>query len=125
MARGPYILSFNADGAANTAAAQSAAMSSTNTFYSKPVNVRTFGKYQFTFKWASGSSPVGTLTFEYTTDGTTWVDSGVAGLAVSGNSGAHIWERESFGEVEARIKYVNASGTATATGTFAGQSEAS
>jgi hypothetical protein len=122
MARLAMPLSFNSDGAANTAAAQSSAM--TADVYSKPVDVSTYGRYGFHFIWADGATPVGNLYLQFSYDGTTWIDSGVAALAVSGDTGSHVWEREAYGETYARVFFDFSSGDATVTGFFGGRTEA-
>lgn len=113
-------LNYNSTGAANVESSVSISMGAT--CYSAPIYVENFRSYGFEFIWASGSSPVGTLTLELSIGGTTWEDSGVTGLSVSGSSGSHLFN-VTFpgGERFARIKYARTSGSATATGFFCGK----
>ena len=115
-------LRFNADGLESTASLASDPM--TGTFYSTPIGVAGHASYGMQFIWASGTSPVGTLTLEFSWDGTTWSDSGVTGVAISGNSGSTFANvTSSGGEPLARLKYARTSGSGTATGFFFGKEQ--
>jgi hypothetical protein len=110
-------LRFNTTGAISTtdAGTLTGAMASTNTIYTVPLEVRMCDRYAIQFVWASGSSPVGTLTVDFSLDGTTFTDSGVSFTAISGAAGSRLFNvTRSGGECFVRFKYVNVSGTATA-----------
>lgn len=121
---GPLTLSFNSDGSANTAATQSGAMASTNTIYTVPVDVGQYGAWSAQFIWSTGgAAPTGTLTAEFSLDGTTWTDSGLTFTAISGATGSRLLDTTKTGVRLFRFKYVNATNSATATGKFYGKAE--
>lgn len=105
---------FSSDGTLTGTMAATGAMASTNTIYTAPFSVKNWGASSMVFSWASGSSPVGTLTVELSLDGTIWTDSGLTFTAISGNTGSRIVDFTKTGVVWARFKYVNSSGSATA-----------
>ena len=114
---------FNTTGATATSdgGTTTGAMANTDTIYTVPVDIRDFEAAALQFIWASGTSPVGTLTAEFSLDGTTWTDSGLTFTAISGASGSRLLNITARGGIVfARFKYVNTSGTATATGKFRG-----
>lgn len=113
------------------------AMASTNTLYSAPSNLLRMRSASWQFSWTDGASPVGTASIlasnsfnpqrsldagAMATALTAAVAAGhfqeVPGsaVAVSGNSGTHVIALD-LGRVRAKwfvLRYVNASGTATA-----------
>lgn len=105
---------FSSDGTLTGTMTSTGVMTSTNTIYTAPFPVKQWGAASMQFIWASGSSPVGTLTMDISLDGTNWSDSGLTFTAISGNTGNRVVDITKTGVVWVRFKYVNASGSATA-----------
>lgn len=51
-------------------------------------NIQRMADYALQFVWSAGSTPVGTVTLQYSNDGSQW-DSASSSLNVSGNSGSN------------------------------------
>jgi hypothetical protein len=105
-------LTWNVDGAANTAGEQSG--STLADAYTTPVRVGRYRSYGFSFVWASGT-PVGDMELQFSWDGTNWADSGAAVVALSGVSGNNFFNVVfPGGEYYARLFYDRTSGGAAA-----------
>lgn len=121
MAAIPQTLTWNTDGAANTAGAQSG--STLADAYTTPIRVGGYRSYGFQFVWASGT-PVGDFELQFSWDGTNWADSGATVVAASGASGNNFFNVVfPGGEYYARIFFDRTSGGAAASlsGTFFGR----
>lgn len=63
--------------------------------------------------WSSGSTPVGTLSFQASLDGTNFTE--ISNSAVSGSSGSVLFNAQNCGYVYFRCVYTRSSGSATLT----------